>query len=64
MELPKKSRYTGESRKERDKGLKRLPDRMIDKLQNYFGIALRASTGTSAKHMGDAIWASKFLACC
>lgn len=40
------------------KGLRGLPDWMVDKLQNYFGIALRSNTGTSAKQMGDAIWAS------
>ena len=44
--------------KKETKGVKGLPDWMIDKLQNYFGIALRANTGTSAKQMGDAIWAS------
>ena len=41
-----------------NKGLKGLPDWMIDKLQNYFGIALRANTGTSPNKMGEAIWAS------
>ena len=41
-----------------NKGLKGLPDWMIDKLQNYFGIALRANTGTSSKKMGEAVWAS------
>ena len=44
--------------KKEKKGLRGLPDWMVDKLQNYFGIALRANTGTSAKQMGDAIWAS------
>ena len=36
--------------KKTTKGLKPLPDAVIDKLQNYFGMALRANTtGTAQK---------------
>ena len=45
--------------KKREKGLKALNDGTIDKLQNYFGIALRANV-TSVKAMSDAILASFF----
>ena len=38
-------------------GLKPLTDVLIDKLQNYFGMALRANTCGTAKKMADAIWA-------
>ena len=45
--------------KKRVKGLKALNDATIDKLQNYFGIALRANV-TTVKAMSDAILASFF----
>ena len=38
--------------------MKPLTDVVIDKLQNYFGMALRANTGGTAQKMADAIWAS------
>ena len=41
--------------KKNKKGLKSLTGSVIDKLQNYFGLALRANTGTSPKQMGDAV---------
>ena len=44
--------------KKTTKGLKCLTDAVIDKLQNYFGMALRANTGGTAQKMADAIWAS------
>ena len=40
------------------KGLKALTDAVIDKLQNYFGMALRANTGGTVQKMADAIWSS------
>ena len=39
------------------KGLKELTPAVIDKLQNYFGIALRANC-TTVETMQKAIWAS------
>jgi len=44
--------------KEGGKYLKCLTDSIIDKLQNYFGIALRSNTGGTVKQMADAIWGS------
>ena len=44
--------------KKNTKGLKPLTDVVIDKLQNYFGMALRANTGGTTQQMADAIWAS------
>ena len=41
------------------KGLKNLTPPVIDKLQNYFGIALRANC-TTVEDMQKAIWASYF----
>ena len=41
------------------KAKSRLTDSIIDKLQNYFGIALRSNVG-SVKNMQDAILASMF----
>ena len=45
--------------KKRVNGLKALNDGMIDRLQNYFGIALRANV-TTVQAMSDAILASFF----
>ena len=45
--------------KKREKGLKALNEVTIDKLQNYFGIALRSNV-TTVKAMSDAILASFF----
>ena len=42
------------------KGLKELTEAIIDKLQNYFAIALRANYHGTEKHMADAIRA-RFL---
>ena len=44
--------------KKNTKGLKPLADAVIDKIQNYFGTALRANTGGTTQKMADAIWAS------
>ena len=44
--------------KKTQKGLKALTESVIDKLQNYFGIALRANTGGTVQRMADVIWAS------
>ena len=41
--------------KKTTKGLKALTDAVIDKLQNYFGMALRANTGGTVQKMADAI---------
>ena len=40
------------------KGLKALTDAVINKLQKYFGMALRANTGGTVQKMADAIWSS------
>ena len=37
-----------------------MTDAVIDKLQNYFGMALRANTGGTVQKMAYAIW-SNFL---
>ena len=46
------------TKKKTTKCLKSLTEAIIDKLQNYFGIALRANCGSTVKKMADAIWAS------
>ena len=48
--------------KKRVKGLKPLTEAMIDKLQNYFGIALRANC-TTVEDMSKGIMASYFHVC-
>lgn len=45
-------------KKKNGKIMKPVTDVVIDKLQNYFGIALRANTGGTVKKMSDAIYAS------
>ena len=45
--------------KKREKGLKELSEPIIDKLQNYFGIALRSYLNT-VEQMQNAIWPSFF----
>ena len=45
--------------KKREKGLKDLTEPVIDKLQNYFGIALHTNL-SSVEQMKQAIWASFF----
>ena len=37
-------------------GSKRLTDAMIDKIQNYYGIAIRHNAGKDVKTMKEAIW--------
>ena len=44
--------------KKAQKVLKALTEPVIDRLQNYFGIALRANIGCIVQRMADAIWAS------
>ena len=44
--------------KKNNKGLKSLTEPVIDKLQNYFGIALRSKTSGTVAQMADDIWAS------
>lgn len=48
--------------KKRIKGLRSLTEAIIDKLQNYFGIALRCNC-TSVDEMAEAIMASLFHVC-
>ena len=43
---------------EKNTGLKALTESVIGKLQNYFGIALRANTGGTVQRMADEISAS------
>ena len=45
--------------KKREKGLKELSEPIIDKQQNYFGIALRSNLNT-VEQMQKAIWPSFF----
>ena len=45
--------------KKREKGPRDLTEAIIDKLQNYFGIALRSNLST-VENMANAIWASFF----
>ena len=40
------------------KGFKALTESVIDKLQKYFGIALRANTGGTVQRIAAAIWPS------
>ena len=44
--------------KKMTKRMKPLTDAVIDKLQNYFDLTLRANTGATAHKMANAIWAS------
>ena len=53
--LSKEIRY---KLKKTTKSLKALADAVIDKLQNYFGMALCANTGGTVQKMADAIWFS------
>lgn len=41
-------------------GAGRLTDAMIDKLQNYYGIAIRRNTGKGIKNMKKSIWGAFF----
>ena len=41
-------------------GSKRLTDAMIDKIQNYYGIAIRHNSGKDVKTMKEAIWGAFF----
>ena len=41
-------------------GSGRLTDVMIDKIQNYYGIAIRGNTGKDCDTMKKAIWAAFF----
>ena len=50
----------GKLKRRKKKAKSRLTDWVIDKLQNYFGIALRSKVG-NAKEMQDAILASMFM---
>ena len=42
-------------------GSKRLTDAMIDKIQNYYGIAIRHNAGKDVKTMKEAIWGAFFM---
>ena len=45
---------------EKEQGLNSLTEPVIDKLQNYFGIALRSNTGDTVEQMTNATRASFF----
>ena len=57
--LPKRVGNRLRKLKKREKGLKALNEETIDKLQNYFGIALRSNV-TTVKAMSYAILGSFF----
>ena len=47
-----------ESLRRQQKVFKALTDAVIDKLQNYFSMALRANTGGTVQKIADEIWSS------
>ena len=44
-------------------GTGRLNDKMIDKLQNYYGLSIRRNSGNSVEKMKKAIWGGFFHVC-
>ena len=44
-------------------GTGRLNDKMIDKLQNYYGISIQRNSGNSVEKMKKAIWGGFFHVC-
>ena len=57
--LPKRVGNRLRKLKKREKGLRDLTEAIIDKLQNYFGIALRSNLST-VENMANVIRASFF----